>query len=230
MKQLFFILILFCSIQGFGQKIVGYWRLNGDATDASGNDLNGTETNVSYVPGPLNKCAYIDGKNGSKITFNYINSLPVGSSVRTISCMVNIIETGTSNYGFFFRYGDNTVTGRQIALHYLPPGIIVADFQNVNMYGSSSIALNKWVHVAFVVTGSGYVNQCYLLINGALYCQGSSTTQLNTQQSSTKYPIFGWNIANSYAFKGKMAEVKADYSAMSFGKIKNEFARIKGFF
>jgi hypothetical protein len=76
--------------------------------------------------------------------------------------MVNIIETGTSNYGFFFRYGDNTVTGRQIALHYLPPGIIVADFQNVNMYGSSSIALNKWVHVAFVVTGSGYVNQCYL--------------------------------------------------------------------
>ena len=50
MKKLLLILILFCSLQGFGQ-IKGYWMLNGNSNDYSGNGNNGIDTNIAYSQG-----------------------------------------------------------------------------------------------------------------------------------------------------------------------------------
>ena len=62
MKNLLFILILFCSFQGFGQ-IKGYWKLNANANDFSGNSLNGSNTygTANYSGGYLNTAASLAG-------------------------------------------------------------------------------------------------------------------------------------------------------------------------
>ena len=43
--------------------LVAYYPLNGDANDYSGNELNGTPTNVSWVDGKVGQAGEFTGSN-----------------------------------------------------------------------------------------------------------------------------------------------------------------------
>ena len=55
---------------GLLTSLVGYWKLDGDATDASGNGLNGTATSVSWVSAIINQGASFSGSANVDLTGN----------------------------------------------------------------------------------------------------------------------------------------------------------------
>lgn len=55
---------------GMLTSLVGYWKLDGDATDASGNGLNGTATSVSWVSAIINQGASFSGSANVDLTGN----------------------------------------------------------------------------------------------------------------------------------------------------------------
>jgi len=79
--------------------IKGYWRLNGNSNDASGNGNNGTDTNITYsqANGVLNGGAGFASDFNSRISFPSYNP-----SYITIACLFKSVISN-SNYKMIFQ-------------------------------------------------------------------------------------------------------------------------------
>lgn len=50
----------------------GWWKLNNDANDSSGNGRNGTASGVTYGPGKFDKCGIFVGSEGDRISLGLL--------------------------------------------------------------------------------------------------------------------------------------------------------------
>lgn len=230
MKKLLFILILFCSVQGFGQ-IKGYWRFNGNSNDASGNGNNGTDQNVSYSQsyGRLNqglkmnattsKVATAYRKNTTQSTFSFWLKTTLLTSNQCI--MGQRYDTGGYENSFWW-----------ITLirsnHSTFPNKILFDQKISSTVGNSfasnsQIQSNLWTYVVITVN----INDFKLYINSKL--DASYTSSFNPVITSCPHFIGNTGDLDSY-FQGSIDELIIDNTVWPPSRVKNEYIRMLGAF
>lgn len=212
--------------------IKGYWKLNGNSNDYSGNGNNGTDTAITYsqANGRLNQGA---GFNGS--SSRIVNSTITNFQTKTISAW---IKTGISNAYQDIFCQQNVVSGSNYSasefrltntgkLNYTetqyPSGL------GDGLISASNVPLNSWVHVAVVLN----VNSCKLYVNGKNTDSKTLASRINVfTPYSSIIGAFQWTNGGAYSnfFNGSIDEVIIDNTAWSAAKVKNEYYRIKGFF
>jgi hypothetical protein len=233
MKKLLFILILFCSIQGFGQ-IKGYWRLDGNANDASGNSNSGTATSITYsqANGKLNQGAGMNGTS-SRIQLPNVASLRLVSPF-TISVwfksqsavfqyLVCKANYQTDLFGYEFAISDNSY------FYFYIDGNSSANSNYLSGNSGVTYSDGKWHHACAVATGSNM----YVYVDGV---QRLTMVQTKDPVYTTEYNGYigaGWSSLLSAPrsfLNGSMDEVIIDNTAWSPAKVKNEYSRVKGFY
>lgn len=207
MKQLLTILILFCSIQGFGQtrtlenippllndgNLLSYWKFENNTTDSKGGN-NGTATDVSYISGLnsiLGQCASFNN-NTSKIT------LPnVTTGTYSFSCWFNLNAISSVDH---YIYVQDNIDAPEIRL------MVSGDnYLRLQVYSSGAYQaqlaipfsdVTKWHHVC-AVWGA---NDARLYLDGVLV---SSDASVSIQTATTVNHSIGWySRASARYFNG----------------------------
>ena len=214
--------------------IVGYWRLNGNSNDASGNGNNGTDNAITY--------GQTNGKIGQGAGFNGTSSyiqIPDNAQTRlgstfTLSCWFRSTSTAvqylfgganftTDLYGYEFFISDST-----FYYHYID-GATSGTSHYLNGNGGITYSDGKWHHACAVATGSNmyvYVDSRQVLTRTQTYSP-SYTTSYN------KYIGASWVSSAGramYWLNGAMDDAIMDNAGWSHAQVKNEYARVKGFF
>lgn len=163
--------------------------------DSSGNDLNGTGTDLSFVAGKVNNAASFNGTT-SKIDMNDLGNVDFGQTVAfwvkpvvaindEVIYVADAIKIGLYSSGKIFYYHSGAGAAEQI------------------LTTESTLALNEWTY--FVATlrtisdsGSTWVGEMNIYVNGTL--------EASTLIDNPTYPV-----ANSYRF-GAPADSDDPYS------------------
>ena len=165
---------------GNDPSLVGYWQLNGNSLDNSGNSNNGTDASVIYG-GPF-------GKFGKGAYFNGTNSLittPLTSISVSSKTVMAWVKTSTTTYQVICaQWAPPASWNLGINNDSLNSGIL--EFSTFNgttsIFSKSSapsLATGNWTHVAATYDSSNYAISFY--VNGVL----SGTATGNQSQSST---------------------------------------------
>lgn len=204
--------------------IKGYWKLNGNSNDYSGNGYNGTDTAITYsqANGRLGQGAGFNGSS-SKITTTY------SSSIASISFWVRLQPSGWT--------GDWNIIVEQIKLNTSYGFTIRREASNYrsvisvgNKSGSDSFSNyviptlafnNTWYHVVISQNTDirVFVNsKLEIIINDDWGTAGNLLLGCSSIPYGSRYLL------------GSLDEVIIDNTPWSAAKVKNEYARVKGFF
>lgn len=224
MKKLLFILILFCSIQAFGQN-KGYWRLIGNSNDISGNGNNGTDANITYSNGAVfngtsSKITIANSilpSSATSFTFSAFINIPNISNTKTIIC-----DRAGSTYGY--KYMIKASGSINTIFIYNSGGVT----QESNYVGTNRLSANKWIHVVAMLDLSNTQIRDY--INGQQVGYGAYIANSYPSQTTASSIGVTTGPATQEWFTGKMCELKMDNTVWYPAKIKNEYSRITGFF
>lgn len=214
--------------------IKGYWRLNGDANDSSGNGYNGTVSNISYVSGIQNEAASFNGST----TTCYVNGAELNISGNiNISISIYVKSLLTNDETFYALVEGEYINSKH---GYYLDIAKAAEYGGPNRLrvGTYTAPTNIYAYITF---DSSYINKWLILngqydgtswkfhLNGVPY--GTDYTTANGAQSNSN--IFSFGYLYNYGGRtldGYMDNIIIDNTAWSNAKIKNEYLRIKGFF
>lgn len=213
--------------------IAGYWRLNGNSNDASGNGYNGTDANVTYSTskGILNGSASF---NGSSSTILIASNLGISNSPVTLSCWVRIIVEIPVNNTYYYFIGTRDSTSKvsnRIRYYYLNSARIVHFIRTrlgvVDDYLPITLTLSqvKFQHLMYTWDGTsikGYIDGKYVGISN------KSGLGTGTFTDSTSLGVHEDGI-NGF-LNGELDECKLDNTVWTGAMVKNEYSRVKGFF
>lgn len=223
--------------------IVGYWRFDGNSNDASGNSNNGTDTDITYT-NVVNNSQKTGGFNGSSSKIVVANSLlPSTPTSFTISAWVKLDIPNLAGQNIISdRYGtDNPGSYRYkytFSLNYSAPNYLfflyvynygIGGLTNL-LYTGNLINTTKKVHLSGTITIGG---TCYLFIDSKVVA--TKVYVANSYPSETNQSTIGaWTggLSSNYNnfLDGNIDDLLIDNTPWSFAKIKNEYARVKGFF
>jgi hypothetical protein len=218
--------------------ITHLYRFNGNSNDALGT-ANGTDTNITYsqANGIINQGAGFNSASPSKIRmstagfgFSSTGAFTISLCLKTATSGATQIligdswNTAGSNSGFILYI----TTGNKLKIYFSLAGVWYGTVDGV----ASTLTDGKWKHVVLV-----YNNKIVkFYINGALDVTGdmSATLGNGTLSTNTYGEIIGANFNTSNStftnyFTGAIDEVKIDNTAWNIAKIKNEYAKHKGF-
>jgi len=154
------------------------WHLNGDATDSSSNDLDGTETNFDgdeYITGYFGKAVNLSEASQDYITFSTIQWDPTIDF--TLMCWVKTTDTTLSPSAW--RVGAPVLGDLDASVR----GGLGLDGGNITyvwydgssgheVTGSTNVADGNWHFLAWVNNGSA--THIYLYVDGILDVNGTS--------------------------------------------------------
>ena len=187
---------------------IATYRLNGDATDLSGN-YNGTATSVTYVTGKFGDAGSFNGS--AKITLSGLNtfftpkvntsvSLWAKSSAGLGYIFSDEVFTFTNNYNLIIQYsGDGKL---YLSTSY---GGTASNFGTTETFND-----NNWHHIVAIInqstnTGSLYVDESF---------KGSYTLPASAKVG-TPYTVIG-TVGNNYApYNGSIDQVRIFNKAIS---------------
>lgn len=224
MRKLLLIL-LFIPCLSFGQ-VVAYYRLNGDATDASGAGLNGTAVGTpSYVQGVATQAVSVD-----KATPKYVDlGTPAALELYTNFTVIAWISTTTTltggDVGFCVSKDYSTgARGWGMGMFNDQKGYLeVGGSQRVKNAGPT-LNDGKWHQIATTKNGTAWA----VYVDGVQI--GTYTGSL-TANSSAKWYINGRHYTGVFSgMVQNIDEVQFYSSAMTAAQIKNEYSVKKGFF
>ena len=211
------------SLIGRSEGLVGWWPLDGDPGDRSGNGNGGTVVgNPTWAPScKVNGCLTINANSSSQyvnIPTLYNSSFPQRG---TLTLWVN--SASWNNVGWpIFDGWDNTRSHLFVRNNYGAPGSMQAVFQDSAAYEFAvqpSMSNNTWL---FVSVAWDTVNQKgYVYVNGALVGSGSiSNSWVPSQQDATigggggsGSPIYSIDDVRVYSRVLSAAEIQAIYNA-----------------
>ncbi len=140
--------------QSYAESLVGWWKLDGDASDSSGRGNNGeVMNNPKWVDGRINGALKFDGAD------DYV-SLPIGSLISTLNRSTVMVWVDFSNTGGAWQriFDFGTDTGNYI---YLSPrtdangpmrvAITAGEGQWSDLDAASGTLASGWHHVAVVL-------------------------------------------------------------------------------
>jgi len=209
--------------------IKGYWRLNGNSNDASGNGKNGTDTAITYLQanGRINQGA---GFNGSTSKILLPNIGLSGATPRTVMAWVSVNSTSLITV-----YSSGVaVAGSQFVIYINGAStrdVYVALGNNDYYTPTNAVVANVKTHIAVTFAGGTVsTSTIKVYVNGVLktLTKAGSGTVANTTDSN--YAI-GYDAPSaSRWFNGSIDEVIAEARAWSQAEIKRKIAADKGFF
>lgn len=232
MKKLLFILILFCSIQGFGQ-VRAFYRLDGNSNDASGNGYNATSTAITYSQGNgvLNGGAGFNGTSGRIIT----PTITWGTQKITISLF---FYPKSTNGGIVFESSTNYAVSTDAFVLYwsgsnfelATRSILGSEYSSFSF--GSSLAINKWYYLQCIIDKSIASQKVYMYIDGN-YIAGvlNLHNDNSTNRSNANYPIYiGSRAGTSIFLNAAIDEIPIIKNRLSTAQLKDQYAHVKGFF
>lgn len=227
-KLILLLLIPLFSIAQSTNGIQGYWRFNGDATDASGNGITGTGTSLTYTGTPSfsGGAASLNGTS-SKVTWPYNSKIAFGSGQRTLSMLIkaNITSIG-SLYGN--RTGSSTwwrTTIEVSAGGYISTESAYNYPANYTWTGGGSSANDgKWHHIIVLFT-----NTAIIQFQDGVMVWWSSWTPYNTDAVNATNMFGEWGGSNHF-YKGIVDELMVGNVAWSYGACKDKYTYYKGMF
>jgi hypothetical protein len=191
------------------------YKFEDNATDSEGNN-NGTESNVTYATGYIDKAAVFNGTT-SRIglgtnTFNSLTSF-------SFSCWVNLNNAPTG-YEYLFDGWDYQNSSRGLIVRITPSANIQANtgFSNsvTNITSSETITHGVWTHIAVSITQTNTT----ISINGNIESpQSNGGFDFHT---GTTYNLGAFTYTNSiyeYFLDGKLDQVRIFNRALDSGEI-----------
>ncbi len=186
---------------GIIDGLVGWWPLNGDAKDRSGNLNHGTENNITYTSGPEGQCSIFNGANG------WINT-GYKPQFDTISFCVWInLDDALSGSFHICTIGDNDFNPQ-----------ILMDIKKLRFYcdgasldGNTVLTVGQWYYVCFVIKNINATQlNCAMYINGQLDKQQDLTVKINDRIYPNPLAIGqDWDGSTpTDFFKGKMYDFR----------------------
>lgn len=218
----FMMLILLLISLGGNAQIKGYWRMNGNSNDASGNGYNMTnENSPTFNQGINNSCINFGTSNTNKRSYVNTNFGMTYSSNRSISFWIKIL----ANPVVFTNAMQNiyaTNPGNYTSLYIDKPSAIRLSTNTGSYY--NNVVLNVWYHVVITHNHSG--NQVKLYVNGKLIYTDQSFTS-NYSSFTTSLSIGG---ASPNFVSCMIDNLKLFSHILTPSEVKNEYTFIKGFF
>ena len=208
--------------------IKGYWKLNGNSNDYSGNGNNGTDINAQYIAGLSKTSVYYPNTNNGYTSFK--NILNFTSENFTFSTWVKIYSFSTSVSGqtpVIFSKSSYGIAGyycqiESTRFYFGTCQSGAAQFTIANY----SFQINTWYHIAVTRNGSSvklYVNGIDKTSSAGNHVSPASTS---ADFYINKYLSSGINVMSNMQYDDFFA-ANTTYSP---AQIKNEYARVKGFF
>lgn len=210
--------------------IKGYWKLNGNSNDYSGNGNNGTDTSITYsqANGRLGQGAGFNGSTSRIVINNNLGLTKDGDKTMSIWVKLSANLSGANAYVNIFYVNIGTIS---FSLGYYRESNInsFAFERSRNNISSESVrfnnptAANGWYMLTLTFSSNNlkaYVNGVYL---------GEINTSSLEGQSTSIITSFGYINVN-WKLNGNIDEAIADNTAWSAARVKNEYARVKGFF
>lgn len=210
--------------------IKGYWKLNGNSNDYSGNGNNGTGYSVSYAPGRLGQSVYFDSYS------DYIEIPHISSNYITVSFWIKNVSISSSAVyamlvhqdgylrsgvrGWNFWAYDPAPVGNNITIRW---NVFNASSSAEPLFSISRTEFSKWNHIVGTFDGT----------NAIIYLNGVEKQRIalsGTIRQNTDTICIGKRDPGIDSQIGYTDEVIIDNAAWSAANVKNEYARAKGFF
>lgn len=215
------------------QGLAGWWKMNGNADDSSGNGNNGTVKNGAFLTTDKNgysgKAYDFDGANdmiqtGASNTFNIASEL-------TYSAWF-YVDTGNSGWQRPFQKFQDLSDGNGI-----PYGIQYGavskkwgcEYRNAaqteypNVRSSSAYNSGSWYHVACVASKTGDTKFALYVNGGLAGSQNTWFTSGDIDTGSRPITIGGARTAGTY-WNGKIDDVRIYNRALTAGEVSNLFS------
>ena len=196
------IVVLTRAADGAEPAPVGWWRLNGNAEDSSGNNNHGTLFgNPPWATGKIGDAVEFDGRH------DYVDcgndpSLDITGEI-TISAWIYPTGSGVSTYPRIVDKSDGAGyadAGYKVYLRSEENYILTLSAGGTGIYSSSSVVLNTWNYVAFITAGT----QWKFFLNGVWEQWDESALP-----SSSSNPLFiGNSPAGNRHFEGMIDDVR----------------------
>jgi len=177
--------------------------------DLSGHVSDGTVTGTTIVLGKYGMARYFNGV-GDRIGVTSPASLPLGSSARTLSAWVYIVDYPTSNAAFVVAYGANgPATGYAFGLGIDIFGNVISDIYGARASSTLLVYSNEWHFIAATYSGGSSVT---LTLDGISQSKSYGATP-NTQ--SGELDVGTWFNGACCSFLGYVDEVRVYNRALS---------------
>ncbi len=219
--------LLLCWIGGAKADLVGYWPLDGDATDASGNGNDGTITgNVTPTAdrfgNPDGAMSFGGGAN-DKIDLGTGPDLQITGEM-TLAAWVLLRDGNPNNGRVIAKAGGGGQRCWSLNTELLSGGVAnPATFQiardantNLSVLDTQSLPTDEWVHMAGVFRPDEAIE---IYVNGELRI--SNTTSIPAQQHNNSLAVLIGNRAgaNNCGWYGSIDEVRVYNEALSQAQI-----------
>ena len=179
---------------------VATYRLNGDATDLSGN-YNGTATSVTYVAGQFGDAGSFNGSS----SYIYATGLGITGNVSfSVSIWIKTISSG-----LFFFFGDGSLYASFYISVNANGTLTVGEF-DYNLYTTTeTVNDNNWHYVTFTSNG----------ITSKLYIDGTETNSISNTFNISADRIELGRGSSSYYFNGSLDQVRIFNKAITAAEV-----------
>ena len=207
--------------------IKGYWKLNGNSNDYSGNGNNGVDTAITYsqANGIFNQGAGLNGTSSKIIVADN-----AGLRLTSYTAAAWFKTTNTSFNKILYKGNGSSID--EISLYvYLSGKVIIEYFESggYNYYAVSptaNYADGKW---HFVVGTRQVGGNMTLYIDGKQVDQRTAGTRTTTSTAALGIGVRNLATPDSF-FNGSLDEVLLDDSVWAPAHVKNKLSQYKGFF
>ncbi len=151
-----------CSTYG----LLGWWNLNGDTNDSSGNGNTGTTTNTTLEIGQDTQANHAYGFNGASSHVSVPSTVPLSTDVQTFAFWVYPTSWSTPTASTLLAKRTSSTQGWFIA-YLLASNSLIFDCGSSTGRWTPNYAppLNQWTHVVFTCSTA---NGVALYVNGSL--------------------------------------------------------------
>ena len=188
-------------------SLIGYWSLNGNTFDASGNDLHSVAVNGEYAQGLWGDAFFFDGDDVLVVVDSGAGTSPLDPQLVLMMAWVFPSARGlTGGSGANIIMNKESVYEYGLDGHGMMQGALSPCWR---WWGTAVVALDEWTHTAVGLDG---INEVHY-INGALAEQTACAGDLTDNAEDFKIGARGGDGAHGSPFHGAVDE------AMLFGGV-----------
>jgi len=203
--------------------LVGWWTLDSDAKDTSGNANHGTLVgNPSFGPGMVGPALTMNGTS-QNVQVPDNPSLHRFTNEITVTAWINPLDLGNSSYyrTIVAKFGPSDRKDLYLYL-FVNLGAALAGPRGTDWTPNIPIDIGAWAHVALTYDGSAMV----LYKNGVAMATLGATGNLMLPDASSNGPLFiGYNTSWIEYFSGRMDDVRIYNKALSEQQVQDVIAK-----